>query len=232
MARNLVVGCTPGSGTPVNSNITTGEPLIETALELFRVAERDQSEGGISDQHLLALHNLFQEHLLLQALELVDQTRVTCCVCQTVPTPGETGPLPREAGPIPGETGPIPGETGPIPGETGPIPGRTGPLPEETCFLPKGQNPPGTAERTQWTWEKAVCAVKGTSNKDYVCCISSSSSSVYCSCPSFIFSVKRRKEAIMCKHLLASCVGLATHTCLYQSVDEHRWAELWQPLAT
>jgi len=189
MTERFLTCTTSSSGTPIN-NTFTGELLIETALELFGLVERDQYEEGISDQYLLALHNLFQQHLLLQALELVDQVRVTCCV--------------YEPGPITGGTGLVLGQTQPV-----------------------------EDEGTQWTaWEKVVCMVKGSSNKDYVCCISSTTCSVYCSCPSFVFSVKMRREVIMCKHLLASCLGLATRTYLHQLVDQRKWEELWKLMST
>lgn len=155
-------GTAPALGTTLAHSV-----LVETVFQLYRQIEASSCSqpGSISDHHLLALHSLFQQQLLLQALDLVDQDKVTSCSCSV-------------------------------------------------------GNP-------EVPWEKAVCMVKGSSGKEYVCCISSSAKRLHCSCPSFVYSVKMRKESLMCKHLLAACVAMATHRDTPLTVTQQKWEELW-----
>lgn len=50
---------------------------------------------------------------------------------------------------------------------------------------------------------RSLYQVRGTSGANYYCFTSSN----YCSCPSFIFSVLKKEDALYCKHTIAALVG-------------------------
>ena len=155
---------------PLPSNVAHSI-LVEAAFQLCNQIEASSTEqGGVLDSLLLALYSLFQQQLLLQALDLVDQDRVT------------------------------------------------------NYTLPKENKDTSS----QVCWEKLVCMVKGSTNKEYTCCISTSTNHLHCSCPSFRFSVAMRKETVMCKHLLAACLAVALHRGKSVIVTKLRWEELWE----
>ena len=64
--------------------------------------------------------------------------------------------------------------------------------------------------------------VQGTSNKHYICF----ESSLYCSCPSFVYSVCVKGDSLMCKHQLAICLASAINTCKQVQVTGKEWAAL------
>ena len=169
-----------GSNTRFQTTPTTqtnSALLLETALQLFKVVEEKCSRtGNISDQYLLALRTIFQQQLLLQALELVEQHKVTSYVRH------EDG--------------------------------------EESC-----RSGSRTQSPREGSTARQVCVVKGSSDREYMCCWTHL---LYCSCPSFVYSVKVRRDAIMCKHLLASCLALALQRCPLITVSSSRWEELCQ----
>ncbi|XP_043910448.1 zinc finger SWIM domain-containing protein 7 isoform X2 [Protopterus annectens] len=56
---------------------------------------------------------------------------------------------------------------------------------------------------------RAVYQVIGSSGRVYSCF----SSCHYCSCPAFSFSVLRKNDSLLCKHILAVYLSQATGTC-------------------
>ncbi|XP_056602497.1 zinc finger SWIM domain-containing protein 7 isoform X2 [Triplophysa dalaica] len=65
---------------------------------------------------------------------------------------------------------------------------------------------------------RKVFQVLGGSGRLYTCY----SSCHYCPCPAFSFSVLRRNESLMCKHLLAACLSQAMGLCHQEQVSDQQ----------
>ncbi|KAM6163758.1 zinc finger SWIM domain-containing protein 7 [Rhynchocyon petersi] len=63
---------------------------------------------------------------------------------------------------------------------------------------------------------RRVYQVLGSSGKTYTCLMSCH----YCSCPAFAFSVLRKNESLLCKHLLAVYLSQITGTCQQLSISD------------
>lgn len=72
------------------------------------------------------------------------------------------------------------------------------------------------------TVTRQLYLVKGSSGNQYVCLASSS----YCSCPSFMFSVLGRGDALLCKHQLAVRLATAMGACPAVELSGEEWAGL------
>ncbi|XP_033123221.1 zinc finger SWIM domain-containing protein 7-like [Anneissia japonica] len=76
---------------------------------------------------------------------------------------------------------------------------------------------------------RTVFQVCGSSGKLYTCFASSN----FCSCPAYVFSVLKKKDVSMCKHVLAVELSCATGSCRDLSVsDEELTQMLLSNLAT
>ncbi|XP_053312977.1 zinc finger SWIM domain-containing protein 7 [Spea bombifrons] len=64
--------------------------------------------------------------------------------------------------------------------------------------------------------------VTGSSGKVYTCY----SSCHYCSCPAFSFSVLRKNEALVCKHILAVYLSQATGLCQELTVSDKQICDI------
>ncbi|XP_020862702.1 zinc finger SWIM domain-containing protein 7 [Phascolarctos cinereus] len=69
---------------------------------------------------------------------------------------------------------------------------------------------------------RTIYQVLGSSGKVYVCFASCH----YCSCPAFAFSVLRKSDSLLCKHLLATYLSLATGLCQDLSVSNEQLSGL------
>ncbi|XP_013411947.1 zinc finger SWIM domain-containing protein 7-like [Lingula anatina] len=69
---------------------------------------------------------------------------------------------------------------------------------------------------------RSVYQVTGTTGVPY-CCLASSD---YCSCPAYTFSVLKRGDTIMCKHVLAIHLSEAMGLCKKQEVSNKELALL------
>uniref|UniRef100_A0A5F8GEN6 Zinc finger SWIM-type containing 7 n=1 Tax=Monodelphis domestica TaxID=13616 RepID=A0A5F8GEN6_MONDO len=67
---------------------------------------------------------------------------------------------------------------------------------------------------------RIVYQVLGSSGKVYTCFASCH----YCSCPAFTFSVLRKSDSLLCKHLLATYLSLAMGVCQDLSVSNKQLA--------
>ena len=160
------------------------ELLLDTALQLFRRVgvERVDSCGlqmhsVISDQLLLALHSIFPENLLVQALQVVESGKVTRYFCL-----GENVD-----------------------------PGRN------EAELPP---PSGTSYRDG---KRQLFFVEGSSGNKYLCC---GPPKLHCSCPFYAYTVLAKREVLMCKHLLASCLATSLQQWREEFITEGEWAKL------
>lgn len=73
--------------------------------------------------------------------------------------------------------------------------------------------------------DKTLYLVQGSSGQQYLCFSSSS----YCSCPSFTYSVLVRKEMLLCKHQLALHLAHAMQAqgmCRHVHVSGEEWAKM------
>lgn len=157
--------------------------LLETALQLFKLVEEEnvgslEQRLVISDQLLLALHSIFQQSLLVQALELMELGKVTSYVCY-----GQDNGPSRET---------------------------------HQCLAHSSTMKESKQGRRQ------LFLVDGNSGNRYLCF----STCMYCSCPSFVYSVLARGESLMCKHLLASCLATALQHCSEVVVTDREWTRL------
>ncbi|XP_037688789.1 zinc finger SWIM domain-containing protein 7-like [Choloepus didactylus] len=64
--------------------------------------------------------------------------------------------------------------------------------------------------------------VLGSSGKTYTCLASCH----YCPCPAFAFSVVRKSESLLCKHLLAVYLSQVTGTCQQLSVSDKQLTDI------
>ncbi|XP_063306116.1 zinc finger SWIM domain-containing protein 7 isoform X1 [Pelobates fuscus] len=64
--------------------------------------------------------------------------------------------------------------------------------------------------------------VTGSSGKMYTCY----SFCHYCSCPAFSFSVLRKNESLLCKHILAVYLSQATGTCQERTVSDEQICDI------
>ncbi|XP_074045379.1 zinc finger SWIM domain-containing protein 7 [Macrotis lagotis] len=69
---------------------------------------------------------------------------------------------------------------------------------------------------------RTIYQVLGSSGKVYACF----SSCHYCSCPAFTFSVLRKSDSLLCKHLLATYLSLAMGVCQDLSVSNKQLSGL------
>ncbi|XP_031823727.1 zinc finger SWIM domain-containing protein 7 isoform X1 [Sarcophilus harrisii] len=69
---------------------------------------------------------------------------------------------------------------------------------------------------------RTVFQVLGSSGKAYTCFTSCH----YCSCPAFAFSVLRKSDSLLCKHLLATYLSLALGLCQELSGSNRQLAGL------
>uniref|UniRef100_A0A8D2EH93 Zinc finger SWIM-type containing 7 n=1 Tax=Theropithecus gelada TaxID=9565 RepID=A0A8D2EH93_THEGE len=67
-----------------------------------------------------------------------------------------------------------------------------------------------------------VYQVLGSSGKTYTCLASCH----YCSCPAFAFSVLRKSDSILCKHLLAVYLSQVMRTCQQLSVSDKQLTDI------
>ncbi|CAM5164493.1 unnamed protein product [Eretmochelys imbricata] len=69
---------------------------------------------------------------------------------------------------------------------------------------------------------RAVYQVLGSSGKLYTCYASCH----FCTCPAFAFSVLRKSDSLVCKHILAMYLSQATGTCQELSVSDQQLASI------
>ncbi|XP_066877869.1 zinc finger SWIM domain-containing protein 7 isoform X1 [Kogia breviceps] len=69
---------------------------------------------------------------------------------------------------------------------------------------------------------RRVYQVRGSSGRTYVCLASCH----YCSCPAFAFSVLRKSDSLLCKHLLAVYLSQVMRTCRQLSVSDKQLTEV------
>ena len=69
---------------------------------------------------------------------------------------------------------------------------------------------------------RLLYVVQGSAGSRYVCL----SSSRYCSCPAFVYSVLVRGDALLCKHQLAVQLAVAMGRCEQVEVSGEEWAIL------
>ncbi|XP_050784996.1 zinc finger SWIM domain-containing protein 7 isoform X1 [Gopherus flavomarginatus] len=69
---------------------------------------------------------------------------------------------------------------------------------------------------------RAVYQVLGSSGKLYTCYTSCH----FCTCPAFAFSVLRKNNSLMCKHILAMYLSQATGACQELSVSDQQLASI------
>ncbi|XP_067328218.1 zinc finger SWIM domain-containing protein 7 [Anolis sagrei] len=72
---------------------------------------------------------------------------------------------------------------------------------------------------------RTVYQVSGSSGKLYTCYASCH----FCSCPAFTFSVLRKGERLVCKHILAIYLSRALGTCQELTVPEQQLTKLLLP---
>uniref|UniRef100_A0A6J0UVJ0 Zinc finger SWIM domain-containing protein 7 n=1 Tax=Pogona vitticeps TaxID=103695 RepID=A0A6J0UVJ0_9SAUR len=72
---------------------------------------------------------------------------------------------------------------------------------------------------------RMVYQVVGSSGKTYTCYASCH----FCTCPAFMFSVLRKGDSLVCKHLLAIYLSRALGTCQEVSVPDQQLARLLLP---
>ncbi|KAM8975737.1 zinc finger SWIM domain-containing protein 7 [Pelodytes ibericus] len=69
---------------------------------------------------------------------------------------------------------------------------------------------------------RSTFQVTGSSGKVYTCY----SSCHYCSCPAFSFSVLRKNESLVCKHILAVYLSQAMGICLEHTVSDKQLCDI------
>ncbi|KAH0504110.1 Zinc finger SWIM domain-containing protein 7 [Microtus ochrogaster] len=69
---------------------------------------------------------------------------------------------------------------------------------------------------------RRVYQVVGSSGKTYTCLASCH----YCSCPAFAFSVLRKSDSLLCKHLLAIYLSQVMRSCQQLSVSDKQLTDL------
>ena len=73
---------------------------------------------------------------------------------------------------------------------------------------------------------RTLYQVRGTSGASYYCFTSSN----YCSCPSFIFTVLKKEDALYCKHLIAALVGEALGRVVDKQISDVEFSKLLSDL--
>ena len=68
--------------------------------------------------------------------------------------------------------------------------------------------------------------VRGTYGASYYCFTSSN----YCSCPSFIFTVVKKEDALYCKHVIAALVGEALGRVADKQISDDEFSKLLSDL--
>ncbi|KAM8955936.1 zinc finger SWIM domain-containing protein 7 isoform 1-T1 [Lycaon pictus] len=69
---------------------------------------------------------------------------------------------------------------------------------------------------------RRVYQVLGSSGETYTCLASCH----YCSCPAFAFSVLRKSDSLLCKHLLAVYVSQVMRTCRQLKVSDKQLTDI------
>ncbi|XP_010609759.2 zinc finger SWIM domain-containing protein 7 isoform X1 [Fukomys damarensis] len=69
---------------------------------------------------------------------------------------------------------------------------------------------------------RRVYQVLGSSGKTYTCLASCH----FCSCPAFAFSVLRKSDSLLCKHLLAVYLSQVMRTCQQLSVSDKQLTDI------
>uniref|UniRef100_A0A8C5QSV9 Zinc finger SWIM-type containing 7 n=1 Tax=Leptobrachium leishanense TaxID=445787 RepID=A0A8C5QSV9_9ANUR len=69
---------------------------------------------------------------------------------------------------------------------------------------------------------RSTYQVTGSSGKTYTCY----KSCHYCSCPAFIFSVLRKNDSMLCKHILAVYLSQAMGACQELSVSDQQMCDI------
>ncbi|XP_066221059.1 zinc finger SWIM domain-containing protein 7 isoform X2 [Saccopteryx leptura] len=69
---------------------------------------------------------------------------------------------------------------------------------------------------------RRVYQVQGSSGKTYTCLVSCH----HCSCPAFAFSVLRKGDSLLCKHLLAVYLSRAMGTCQELSISDRQLTDI------
>ncbi|XP_045634245.1 zinc finger SWIM domain-containing protein 7 [Ursus americanus] len=69
---------------------------------------------------------------------------------------------------------------------------------------------------------RRVYQVLGSSGRTYTCLASCH----YCSCPAFAFSVLRKNDSLLCKHLLAVYLSQVTRTCRQLQVSDKQLTDI------
>ncbi|EFB15145.1 hypothetical protein PANDA_009722, partial [Ailuropoda melanoleuca] len=69
---------------------------------------------------------------------------------------------------------------------------------------------------------RRVYQVLGSSGRTYLCLASCH----YCSCPAFAFSVLRKNDSLLCKHLLAVYLSQVTRTCRQLKVSDKQLTDI------
>ncbi|TRY56003.1 hypothetical protein DNTS_026866 [Danionella cerebrum] len=69
---------------------------------------------------------------------------------------------------------------------------------------------------------RKVFQVLGGSGRQYTCF----TSCLYCPCPAYSFTVLRRNDSLMCKHLLAACLCQAMGLCQQEQVSDQQMTHI------
>lgn len=69
---------------------------------------------------------------------------------------------------------------------------------------------------------RKLYVVQGSTGNQYVCLTTSS----YCSCPSYVYNVLVKGDALLCKHQLAVRLATSLGTCEQVEVSREEWATL------
>lgn len=73
---------------------------------------------------------------------------------------------------------------------------------------------------------RTLYQVRGTSGASYYCFTSSN----YCSCPSFIFTILKKEDALYCKHVIAALVGEALGRVVDKQISDEEFSKLLSDL--
>ena len=73
---------------------------------------------------------------------------------------------------------------------------------------------------------RTLYQVRGTTGASYYCFTSSN----YCSCPSFIFTVLKKEDALYCKHAIAALIGEALRRVVDKQISNDEFSRLLSDL--
>ena len=73
---------------------------------------------------------------------------------------------------------------------------------------------------------RTLYQVRGTTGASYYCFTSSN----YCSCPSFVFTVVKKEDALYCKHVIAALVGEALGRAVDKQVSNEEFSSVLSDL--